>query len=74
MVDDLNPAQVDSPEARRYNSIRRWLGIADFLVGLAFPDCSAGHGLVGIGCATGLSAWDFKIIRYRFSCTWCCCW
>jgi len=26
----------DSPEARRYNSIRRWLGIADFLVGLLF--------------------------------------
>lgn len=36
MVDDLNPAQADSPEAHRYNSIRRWLGIADFLVGLAF--------------------------------------
>jgi STE24 endopeptidase len=25
----------DSPEARRYNRIRRWLGIADFLLGLA---------------------------------------
>jgi STE24 endopeptidase len=29
------PAPADSPEARRYNHIRRWLGIADFLVGLA---------------------------------------
>ncbi len=28
-------APVDSPEARRYNRIRRWLGIADFLIGLA---------------------------------------
>jgi STE24 endopeptidase len=26
---------TDSPEARRYNRIRRWLGIADFLLGLA---------------------------------------
>ena len=26
---------TDSPEARRYNRIRRWLGIADFMVGLA---------------------------------------
>lgn len=28
--------QTDSPEARRYNRIRRWLGIADFVVGFAF--------------------------------------
>lgn len=26
----------DSPEARRYNRIHRWLGIADFALGLAF--------------------------------------
>lgn len=26
-------AQPDSPEARRYNRIRRWLGISDFLLG-----------------------------------------
>jgi STE24 endopeptidase len=30
------PAQADSPEARRYNRIRRWLGIADFVVGFVF--------------------------------------
>jgi len=28
--------QADSPEARRYNRIRRWLGITDFAVGFAF--------------------------------------
>ena len=28
--------QTDTPEARRYNRIRRWLGIADFVVGFAF--------------------------------------
>src|SRR5579863_7760976 len=36
MVDDPNPAQTDSPEAIRYNRIRRWLGIADFFLGFAF--------------------------------------
>jgi len=36
MADDSNLAQVDSPESRRYNRIRRWLGIADFVVGFAF--------------------------------------
>jgi STE24 endopeptidase len=36
MADDLNPVQPDSPAARRYNRIRRWLGIADFLVGFLF--------------------------------------
>ncbi len=36
MADDLNPVQSDSPEARRYNRIRRWLGIADFVLGFVF--------------------------------------
>ena len=27
---------VDSPEARRYNRVRRWLGLADFAIGLVF--------------------------------------
>ncbi len=36
MAAELNPAQADSPESRRYNGIRRWLGIADFALGLAF--------------------------------------
>src|SRR5208283_4770406 len=30
------PIPEDSPEARRYNRIRRWLGIADFVIGTAF--------------------------------------
>src|SRR5882672_1273871 len=30
------PVQSDSPEARRYNRIRRWLGVADFVVVFAF--------------------------------------
>ena len=30
------PPAGDSPEAQRYNRIRRWLGIADFVVGFVF--------------------------------------
>jgi STE24 endopeptidase len=36
MTDESIPAQSDSPEARRYNRIRRWLGIADFVIGFVF--------------------------------------
>jgi STE24 endopeptidase len=36
MTDETISSQVDSPEARRYNRIRRWLGIADFVVGFVF--------------------------------------
>src|ERR1700674_4550338 len=28
------PVPADSPQARRYNRIRRWLGVADFVLGL----------------------------------------
>src|ERR1700739_102267 len=30
------PAPEDSPEARRYNRIHRWLEISDFIIGLLF--------------------------------------
>ena len=30
------PTSTDSPESRRYNRIKRWLGVSDFVVGLAF--------------------------------------
>ena len=36
MTDDPNSVQADSPEAQRYNRIRRWLGVTDFIVGFAF--------------------------------------
>jgi len=36
LADNPISAQADTPEARRYNRIRRWLGIADFIVGFAF--------------------------------------
>ena len=36
MVEAGIAGQTDSPEARRYNRIRRWLGITDFVVGFVF--------------------------------------
>jgi STE24 endopeptidase len=33
---DVTSSTPDSPEARRYNRIQRWLGIADFVIGSAF--------------------------------------
>ncbi len=36
MVEEALSGQADSPEARRYNRIRRWLGITDFAVGFVF--------------------------------------
>src|ERR1700756_2176957 len=36
MADDSNPVLSDPPEARRYNRIRRWMGIADFVLGFVF--------------------------------------
>jgi len=36
MADESNSVSPDSPEARRYNRIRRWIGIADFVVGFLF--------------------------------------
>ena len=36
MVDGAISSQADSPEARRYNRIKRWLGITDFIIGFVF--------------------------------------
>src|ERR1700686_1754058 len=55
MAEAPNPVQSDSPEARRYNRIRRWLGIADFLVGFAF---------LIVLLVTGWSGW-LRDLAYR---------
>src|SRR5438552_18999694 len=31
---EIAPVLADSPESRRYNRIKRWLGIGDFVIGL----------------------------------------
>src|SRR5208283_804280 len=30
---EITPVPVDSAESRRYNRVKRWLGIADFVIG-----------------------------------------
>jgi STE24 endopeptidase len=49
------PMQADSPEARRYNRVRRWLGIADFVVGFVF---------LLVLLVTGWSGW-LRDLAYR---------
>jgi STE24 endopeptidase len=52
-----NPALAsnDSPEARRYNSVKRWLGVADFVLGVAF---------LVVLLVTGWSGW-LRDLAYR---------
>src|ERR1051325_3312870 len=49
-------AQPDSPEAQRYNRIKRWLGIADFVVGF---------GLLIILLITGWTG-DLRDLAYQW--------
>jgi STE24 endopeptidase len=49
------PVQADSAEARRYNRIRRWLGIADFVIGFVF---------LVVLLVTGWSGW-LRDLAYR---------
>jgi STE24 endopeptidase len=55
MADVPIPAQGDSPEAKRYNRIRRWLGISDFAVGFVF---------LVVLLVTGWSGW-LRDVAYR---------
>jgi STE24 endopeptidase len=55
MSEVLNQVQGDSPEARRYNRIRRWLGIIDFVIGFAF---------LVVLLVTGWSGW-LRDLAYR---------
>ncbi len=56
MADDPVQPQTDSPEARRYNRLRRWLGITDFAVGLVF---------LIVLLATGWTGW-LRDLAYRW--------
>lgn len=55
MADVSIPIEVDSPDARRYNRVRRWLGITDFAVGFAF---------LVVLLVTGWSEW-LRDLAYR---------
>jgi STE24 endopeptidase len=56
MTEVVIPTPADSPEARRYNRTRRWLGIADFAAGFAF---------LVVLLVTGWSGW-LRDLAYRF--------
>src|SRR5208283_1279542 len=45
---EILPVLADSPESRRYNRIKRWLGISDFALGF---------GLLVVLLATGWTGW-----------------
>ena len=74
MADESRAVPSDSPEARRYNRIRRWLGVTDFLVGFAFLIVLLATGWSGWLRDLAYRAWDSRIIHCRFSFTCCCCW
>ena len=52
---NLASPPADSTEARRYNAVKRWLGVADFVLGIAF--------LVML-LVTGWSGW-LRDLAYR---------
>jgi hypothetical protein len=57
MAMSANPilASDDSPQARRYNSVKRWLSVADFAIGVAF---------MAVLLATGWSGW-LRDVAYK---------
>src|SRR5271157_5891451 len=55
MTDNPTLVQADSPQARRYNRIKRWLGIADFAVAFLF---------LVVLLVTGWSGW-LRDLAYR---------
>jgi STE24 endopeptidase len=62
------PDATDSPEARRYNRIRRWLGISDFLLGLAMLLVLLATGWTGslrdIALDAGFQSYSFAVFLY----------
>jgi STE24 endopeptidase len=45
---EITPVPADSPESRRYNRVKRWLGLADVVIGF---------GLLVVILATGWTGW-----------------
>ena len=61
---------ADSPEARRYNRIHRWLGIADFVIGSAFLVVLLITGWTGwlrdLALRRGLQNYTLAVFLYLF--------
>jgi STE24 endopeptidase len=70
MADDPTPVPVDSPEAHRYNLIRRWLGIADFALGFAFLIVLLVTGWSGylrdLALRMGFKSYTLSVFMYLF--------
>jgi STE24 endopeptidase len=68
MAEEAISGQVDSPEARRYNRIRRWLGITDFVVGFLFLVVLLATGwsdsLRDFAYRLGLQNYSFSLFMY----------
>src|SRR5215469_2901253 len=56
-----NPPLTDTPQARRYNRIRRWLGISDALIGFALLVV-----LLVTGWTALLRDWSYHLARQHY--------
>lgn len=74
MAEAFNPQTgellPDSPEVRRYNRVRRWLGIADFVLGFAFLVVLLvtrwSDGLRDLAYRWGFQSYSFSLFIYLF--------
>ncbi|HEV3307745.1 MAG TPA: M48 family metallopeptidase [Candidatus Sulfotelmatobacter sp.] len=70
LEETISTNQDDSPEARRYNRIQRWLGIADFAVGSAFLVLLLITGWSGwlrdLALRRGFQNYTFAVFLYLF--------
>jgi STE24 endopeptidase len=70
MLQDQSSMQPDSPEVRRYNRVRRWLGVADFFAGLVFLVVLLATGwsdsLRDLAYRLGFQNYSFSLFVYVF--------
>src|SRR5215470_5404862 len=68
MISPPRTVPADSPEARRYNRIRRWLGISDFVLGLILLFVLLETGWTGtlrdLAYSAGLQNYTFAVFLY----------
>src|ERR1700739_1021730 len=55
LAEENSTTASDTPEARRYNRIHRWLEVSDFVLGLAFL-----LALLLTGWNSGLRGWAYR--------------
>ena len=62
------PVPTDTPEARKYNRTRRWLGIAEFALGLAMLIVLLAAGWSGslrdLAYSTSFQSYAFAVFLY----------